>query len=388
MGGRPSKARILHVITRLDPGGSTTNTIVSVDRLREFGFDTALAYGVTADPGRTVRSRLEQLGLPVFYSPSLVRNPNPVKDVAALLALRRLIRGGAFDLVHTHSSKAGVLGRLAARQCGVPAVHTPHGHVFYGYFGRALSALFVRVERAMARSTARIVSLTDIETDESLARGVGRPEQYRTIHSGVPLDAFRAIPEERGAAFRARWNVPAGTFLFVSVGRLVPIKGHDVLLRAFARSDFRPRHAVLAVLGDGPLRRPLETLCSELACPDRVRFCGGGEDVRAALRAADAFALASRNEGMGRVFVEAMAAGVPPIGTAVGGVPAVLRHEQTGLLVPPDDPASLARALERIVAEEPLRLELGAAAARDVYPEYDEATMVRRLAGLYREVLT
>lgn len=383
----PTRPRILHVITRLDVGGSSTSTLISVDRLRAHGFETALAYGPTHDPDGRIARLLAERGVVRFFIPSLRRAPAPWRDLAALFALIRLVRRERFDLVHTHTSKAGVLGRLAAGACRLPVVHTPHGHIFYGYFGPLLTQLFVYVERGLAPGTTRIVSLTDAETRESLERRIGRPAQYVTIPSGVPLTQFSDLPETLGQTFRAVWRIPPKAVLFVSAGRLTPIKGFDLLLRAWAQIPRREPPLYLALVGDGEQRSALETLAAETGIADHVRFTGEQPDIRGALQAADAFVLASRNEGMGRVFVEAMAAGRPPIGTTVGGVPTLIRDRENGLLVPPEDPAALAQAMAALADDPAWRRALGARARTSVYPLYDEDTMLARLADLYRHVL-
>lgn len=390
--------KILHIITRLDCGGSATDTIVTVDRLRNHNFQTALAFGLTRVPDESVHALLAARKIPCFYLPPLVRNPSPGRDISALNGIFKLLKKEQFDLVHTHTSKAGTLGRLAAHWQGIPAVHTPHGHVFYGYFGPALTAVYVCVERLMARWTARIISLTDDETRESLERGLGRPEQYVTIPSGVPLALFKDIPGNLGAVFRNNLQIPPEALVFLSVGRLVPIKGFDILLKAFARAGFsaangcaagaKGKNIFLVIGGDGEERRSLEALAGQLGITPQLRFAGEIRDIRGALSAADAFVLASRNEGLGRVYIEAMAAGLPVIGTAVGGVPSVIRDRQTGLLVAGEDPEKMARALCAMAADDELRLTMGKNAADSISPKYDEDAMVARIAALYREVLS
>ena len=376
------------MITRLDPGGSATNTIVSVDRLRKHGFDTYLAYGPTMDPDGAIESRLSSIATPRFYVPNLVRNPSIFNDSLAFSRLKKIIKNGSFDLVHTHTSKAGILGRLAARACGVPSIHTPHGHIFYGYFGPLLTNLFVHAERLMARHTEKIISLTNIETSESLEKGIGTPDQYTTIHSGVPLASFRDINPASGAALRKQMGIDESAFVFVSIGRLVPVKGFDILLKAFAEAIFTNKNTCLIVAGDGDEKSRLESMAVDLGIADRVKFTGTLQDVRPALSSANVFVLASRNEGMGRVFVEAMAAGLPAIGTTVGGIPTLIDPGNTGWLVPPENPSALATALNEASAGVDMLKRMGRTAASFVFPEYDEETMIDRLATLYREVLS
>ena len=382
--GHPS--RVLHIITRLDAGGSATNTIVSAAGLRKEGFETALAYGATQDPDGAIRRRLESLGLPLFFVPSLVRNPSPPNDFKAWLDLKRVLRNNRFDLVHTHTSKAGVIGRLAARACGVPAVHTAHGHVFYGYFGRLLTRMFVGIERRMAPLAERLISLTDEETREALERNIGRPGQYVTIPSGVPIAQFRDV-DRSDPSFRRRLGIPPEATVFLSIGRLTWVKGYDVLLEAFSKAGFGSERPWLVLVGDGEERGNLEAQAQRLQIAGRVRFAGELSDIRAALAAATVFVLSSRNEGMGRVLVEAMAAGVPVIGTAVGGIPTLVKDGETGLLVPGGDAGALAKAMERMRTEPESRARWAERASRFIFPAYDESCMIAGIAAVYRDVL-
>ena len=382
--GRPPS--VLHIITRLDAGGSATNTIVSVAGLRKEGFETALAYGATQDPDGSILRRLQSLGISLFFVPTLVRNPSPLNDFKAWLEIKRVLQNQYFDLVHTHTSKAGVIGRLAARDCGVPVVHTAHGHVFYGYFGSLLTRLFVGIERRMAPLAERLISLTNEETREALDRNIGRPEQYVTIPSGVPIAQFRDLPRS-DASFRERLGIPRDATIFLSVGRLTWVKGCDLLLEAFSRADFHGDRPYLVLVGDGEEREKLEEQAKRLQIFDRVRFAGEMADIREALAASTVFVLSSRNEGMGRVLVEAMAAGVPVIGTAVGGIPTLVKDGDTGLLVPGGDAPALAKAMERMHTDPGLRTGLAECASRFIYPAYDESCMIASIAAVYRDVL-
>ncbi len=378
--------KVLHIITRLDPGGSASNTIVTVDLLRKYGFTTSLAYGVTQDPDGSIADTLKEKNITAFTINSLVRPPSPLKDLIALHEITKLLKTGNYDLVHTHTSKAGVLGRLAANKCGIPTIHTPHGHIFYGYFGRILTALFVFIERILARKTERIVSLTDQETKDCLNKHIGIPGQYVTIPSGVELSRFRDIHPDKGTEFRNEFDIPQNAFLFISIGRLVHIKGFDILLDAFSKADFKDKPAFLAIIGDGNERKPLELMVNRLGLTQYIRLTGNLQDVRPALSAGNAFILASRNEGMGRALIEAMAAGLPVIGTAVGGIPVVIDNGQTGVVVPSESPVALAHAMEELINNPEIRARMGTNAANAVYPKYDQNTMIEQLAKLYREI--
>lgn len=383
----PAGTHILHLITRLDAGGSATNTAMTCLRLCACpGLKVTLAYGPSPDLTPDLRQRLAaEPALRQVELPALVRDPAPGRDLRALLQVARLLRRERPQILHTHTSKAGLLGRWAGRALRVPwIVHTPHGHVFYGYFGSLRTRVFVGLERTGARCCHRIVSLTDRETEESLALRIGRPEQYRTIPSGVPLDAFMRPPGGSRERVRQELGIPAGALVALSVGRLEPIKGFDILLAAWAQLA-APRPSLL-LAGDGAERPRLEALVAAGSCGDRVRFLGARDDVPALLAAADLFVLASRNEGMGRAFVEAMAAGLPVIGTDVGGVRTFVRDGENGFLVPPEDPTALARAVSRIATLAPAaRQALGAAGRTTVVPAYSEDTMVARILEVYDE---
>jgi len=353
--------RVLHVITRLTVGGSSENTVASMVGLNRAGYDCALAVSFR-ESDAAVLEDARQRGCRLVDVPSLGREVALVSDVVALCRLLRLLGAERPHIVHTHTSKAGFVGRLAARIARVPAViHQPHGHVFYGYWGPRRTAVYTALERRAAAWCDRIVTLTERGTDEHLTRGIGRPAQYVTVPSGVPTARLRATAPSRPVA-RARLGVDAEAYLVVGFGRLVPIKGFDLLVEALPRLRAGVPSARLLLLGDGPERSTLERRADALGVADRLHVTGIVRDVAAHLAAADVVAAPSRNEGMGRALVEAMALGIPVVGAAVGGIPAVIVDGECGRLVPPEDPGALARALVELGRDEPLRRKLGEAA--------------------------
>ena len=376
--------RILHVITRLNRGGSATNTLLTVAGLPR-PFRATLVYGRTRELpplAREVADRVESLELP-----ALVRSPSPFHDLRALLGLYRVIRRGAFDLVHTHTSKAGVLGRAAARLARVRRiVHTPHGHYFHGgYAGPAMIGLFVHLERWAATFTDRIVALTDQEARDHLRLGIGTPGQFVTIPSGVDLEPYEK-PGEPAATVRAALGLPPHAGLIGSVGRLEPVKGHRYLVDAFAHLAPRFPDLYLALIGDGELAPALRDLVGRAGLADRVRFLGWRDDTPALLHALDLFVFPSLNEGMGRALVEAMAAGCPVVASRAGGIPEVLADGEAGLLVESGDALALARGIETLLLAPALRARL-AEAGRQRAQRYSLDVMRERIASLYRELL-
>ena len=380
----------LHVITRLTVGGSAENTVATMVALEAAGYAGPLAVGIAKSDAPSVDDARHR-GVRLLDVPALGREVG-VRDVAALVHLCRVMRAQRPAIVHTHTSKAGFVGRLAARLASVPAViHQPHGHIFYGYYGDGRTAFYIALERIAARWTDCIVTLTDRGTEEHLARKIGRRAQYRTVPSGVPTAALRAAAPSRSVA-RARLGLPEDAFVVAGLGRLVPVKGFDVLVAALRPLADAVPSSRLVLIGDGPQREELRVAARDLGVGGRVLVTGVTPDIAGWLAAADVLAAPSRNEGMGRAIVEAMALGLPVVGAAVGGIPAVVADGETGWLVPPGDSLALAAALVELARDEALRIKLGTAAvtraeafSTDVAQAamraiYDELTRAKGLA--------
>lgn len=377
--------RVLHVITRLTMGGSSELTIAQVEALGRAGHDCMLAVGLAESEAATVAGARRR-GCRLVDVAGLGRELSPARDLVALARLVALMRRARPGVVHTHTSKAGFLGRLAARLTRVPAViHQPHGHVFYGYYGPRRTALFVALERLAARWSDRIITLTERGTEEHLARGIGRPGQYVTIPSGVPVDALQAAAPTPAEA-RRRLGLGAADFVVVAAGRFVLVKGFDLLVAALPSLASAVPGSRLVLVGDGPERAALAAQAGTLGVADRLimpgAISGDPTGIALYLSAADVCAVPSRNEGMGRIVVEAMALGVPVVGAAVGGVPAVLGDEEAGRLVPPDDAAALAETLIELARDRAMRVKL-ATAGRARAQAFSASVAEARLLALY-----
>jgi glycosyltransferase involved in cell wall biosynthesis len=221
---RPNKLRVMHVITRMVRGGAQENTLATAAGIHGRGWESSLVIGPAFGPEGSLEPECLAAGMRLLRVSELVREVSPLQDGKALRQLVRLMRRERPHLVHTHTSKAGILGRLAARRAGVPVVvHTPHGHVFHSYEGRLKTQLFVRFERACAPLADRLIALTETERREHLERRVGRPAQWSTVHSGVDFAPFQDCRGMR-AAVRAELGMPADAVVLGTVGRLVPIK--------------------------------------------------------------------------------------------------------------------------------------------------------------------
>jgi glycosyltransferase involved in cell wall biosynthesis len=371
--------RVLHVITRLTLGGAAENTLASMVALAGAGYEGPLAVGLAESDGASVEDARRR-GVTLVDVPGLGREIGP-RDLVALVQLVALVRRLRPAVVHTHTSKAGFVGRLAARLARAPAViHQPHGHIFYGYYGAGRTALYIGLERLAACWTDRIVTLTDRGTDEHLARGIGRRVQYRTVPSGVPTAELRARAPGRAEARRAL-GLPADAFVVGALGRLVPVKGFDVLVAALPAVAAAVPSALVLLVGDGPERAALHAQAAACGVGRRLHVTGATAEIAHALAACDVLAAPSRNEGMGRALVEAMALGVPVVAAAVGGIPAVVGDGEGGRLVPAGDAAALAEALVELGVDDGLRAKLAAAA-----PARAEAFSAEAAAAAMRAV--
>ena len=280
-------------------------------------------------------------------------------------------------------AKAGTVGRLAARICGVPLiVHTYHGHVFHSYFGRARTRVFLTIERALGLATHRIVVVGDGQRDEIASYGVAPLSKIESIRLGLELSPFLRADTARGA-LRRELGIEGSTPLVGIVARLVPIKAHEVFLEAAVRIRAALPAVRFLVIGDGERRHELETLAHKLGLADSLTFLGWRRDMVGVYADLDVVALTSLNEGSPVALIEALAAARPVVSTAVGGVPEVVIHGETGLTVGVSDASALADAVLALLRDPSLAATLGAAGRRHVYPRYDSSRLVNDVRNLY-----
>ncbi|MEY4200782.1 MAG: Spore coat protein [Verrucomicrobiota bacterium] len=376
--------RVAHVITRLIVGGAQENTIASVLGLREKpGLEVSLISGPTAGPEGSLEPRVTQIPGLLTIVPELIRPVSPWHDWLAMRKLNRLLRSQRPDIVHTHSGKAGVLGRLAAHAAGVPIiVHTIHGPSFGPFQGALANFAFRAAERRAARVTTHFVSVANAMTEQYLAAGIGRPEQYTRIFSGFDLEPF--LNAKNDPALRAKLGIGPDDFVIGKVARLFEHKGHEDLIAAvLGMASLQPKLKLLFV-GDGKLRPKLEGLAAQ-SLRGRVVFAGlvRPEEVPDYLGVMDAVVHLSRREGLARVLPQALAAGKPVVAYDCDGAREVCLGNETGFLVPVGDLLSVSDRLEKLLEQPHTRECLGTRGRELVKEWFPTQRMVDDLHALY-----
>jgi len=366
--------RIVRIIARMNVGGPAWQVSVLTRRLIEPDFDSVLLVGDVGE-GEADFIRLRAPGLPHVRIEGLGRSVRPWSDLVALLRLIKFLRRVKPDVVHTHTAKAGVLGRLAAVVARVPfRVHTFHGHLLHGYFSPLKTKLVIMAERTLARRTDVIAAVGAQVRDDLLAAGIGRADQYRVVPPGVAQPDFVERAEARRALGLNEEQV-AITF----VGRLTTIKRPDRLVDAFRLIAERDSRATLIIVGDGELLEETRERARDLG--RRVRFLGWRSDLDLILAASDVAVLTSDNEGMPVTLIEASMAGVPCVTTDVGSAREVVDDGVTGFVARIDS-TDIARVLEVLVVDETQRREMGRQAAQRARERFGE----ERLAGDYAQI--
>lgn len=381
--------KVTHVITRMIVGGAQENTLFSVKGLAAMPeYQVSLVTGPeTGSEGDLLQGREE--GLDVVRVPALVRSINPMHDARALESLYRLFRRTRPEIVHTHSSKAGVLGRLAARMAGVPfVVHTLHSLVFHDYQPAPINLTYRTIKRSLAPLTDHYVSVSDNIRERAIAAGIATPERHSTVRSGFLTDEFMSQLIPRREA-RARFSIPEHRVVVGVVARFFPLKGHAEILEA-ARLLVRRQPDVLFVFaGGGPLLEQFQQAFAAADMAKNALFLGrvAPEDIPAVFSSFDLLAHASLREGLARVIPQAVLAGLPVVCYDLDGSGEVVRDGLNGFLVRPLDHAAFADRLDRLVADEQLRQKLGGRGREQIQVEFSVDEMVRRLAALYSDLL-
>ena len=382
------KLKIFQVTTRLSMGGVPLYVYRLASYLHQQGHETTIVYG-QADPGEgQLFDYIDKnaCGFLRVEIRGLVREISFFQDMRAFFSLAKFFWKERPDIVHTHTSKAGCLGRLAAFITRVPIViHSSHGTIVHGYFSPRKTKILIQVERWLKKITHYIVPVTELVRQELLQYSMAYPEKSVTIHAGFDLSGFKNIDSSRGA-LRREININAGTSIVGTVARLVPVKALDDLLRAAKIILDKKSNVCFVIAGDGESRKSLERLAKELGIDEKVIFLGFRSDLVVLYASFDIVVVSSLNEGCPASILEAMAANVPVVATNVGGVPDIIKSGFTGLLVSPRNPQQLADSVLHLVENANYRKELAHNAKDTAYREYSIEVSAARTEKLYLQL--
>jgi len=398
----------MRIITRLNIGGPSYQAIFLTQRLQDDEFQSTLLTGNVGPNEGSMESLADDRGVPFTRVKGLGREVSIKSDGLTVGRVYREIRRFSPHIVHTHLAKAGAVGRLAAKLARVPhIVHTYHGHVFRGYFSPRKTRLFLAIERRLARWSDRIIVLNEDQREEILGFGVGNPEQFACIPLGLELEPFLEADLLRGK-LRAELGLSELDPTIGIVARLVPIKAHDLFLRAARLIAGKIANAQFVIVGDGETRESLRHQATELgfrtvhhdsgsidrppsnsssdvdAC---VHFLGFRSDLAKIYADLDAVVVCSHNEGMPVAIIEALAAARPVVATDVGAIRSLVTHGETGLLVKPGDESGLAAAIQKQLDDREAATRMGRYGRCSVYPRLSIDRLEEDIRGLYLDLV-
>lgn len=386
-----SDVRVLRVIARLNMGGPALHVAYLTAGLDQRGYRTTLVAGTLAPGEASMAFVAEKLGVRAVKIDELHREISPIRDAVAVLRLARLIRRERPQILHTHTAKAGAVGRLAALLAGGArppiVVHTFHGHVLRGYFDPLRSAGFRVLERWLASISTALVAVSPQVRDDLVALGVAPAEKFAVIRLGIELEERVAAVADGRVECRRLMGIAPERFTVGWIGRMTGVKRTDDVLLALKRLRESGVDACLCMVGDGPDRAHVERRAHELGVVRHCLFLGYQVDVAPFYAAFDAIILPSSNEGTPVSAIEALAAGRPVVATRVGGVPDVVRDGEDGFLVDPGAVGEMADRLARLAADPALRERMGALGRARVIPRYAVDRLIDDMDRLYRSLL-
>ncbi|WP_342597147.1 glycosyltransferase family 4 protein [Cyanobacterium aponinum UTEX 3222] len=378
---RDKKLKILHLITRLVVGGAQDNTLLTVKNHDRTFYHACLASnpdGVWLDRAKDYSDH--------FYPLSSLVNPiSPLKDWKAFWDIVSILKKEKIDLVHTHSSKAGILGRLAANYCKIPVVHTIHGFPFHDFMPSWQRQFYITLEKAIAQKTDFFITVCELNRKEALELEIAREDNSQTIYSGIDFDKLDETFDSQ--SLRQELNIASETKIITMVGRLDQQKAPYYLITAFAKVVEKCSDTVLLLVGEGELKESLKNQVEKLDIEEKVKFLGSRNDVPAILNITDIFALSSLWEGLGRAMTEAMLIGKPVVVPNIYGIPETVHHNETGLLFEAKDTDKLAENLIFLL-ENPQECDRVGKNAKELTRKlFDGKEMVKRIEAIYQKVL-
>ncbi len=384
--------KIAHIITRMIIGGAQENTLLSCMGQVRDGHEVVLITGPTTGPEGKLLEKHDTTGLKIIEVEDLIRSINPLKDLRCYFVLRQIIKDEKFDVVHTHASKAGIIGRAAAWKEKVPAViHTVHGPPFHRYEKAWKNKLYVESEKFAAKRCHEILCVADAMTDQYVEKEIAPRAKFQTVHSGMDLRPYTDEPDPSALQkqVRAELNLPEDAIVVVKVARLFELKGHDYLIKAAKKAcaDNPDLHFIL--VGDGLLREAIELELKENGLLDRFLFTGlvPPTEVPRYVHAADILCHLSLREGLPRAVVQGLAAGKPAIAFNLDGAPEVVKTNETGFLCEAEQTSAVIDALNSLCKDKENRLRMGQNGKDLVTKLFSTECMVASLEKIYQNRL-
>ena len=376
------KIKLLHVITHLPIGGAQDNTLYTVELLNKDKYDISLSCNLN---GELVSRAKKVKHLKLYDVPNLRREVSIINDIRAFLYLYKLIKKENFTIIHTHSSKAGFLGRIAAMLNKTPIViHTIHGFAFHDYMNSFKKNIFIYLEKLSAKWTHGLVTVSNLNKKKVVDLGIAPIEKLKNIYSGIDLTLFI---NEKNDQFRKELNLDSNHLLLGSVGRLSNQKDPITMIEAFCIVIKMFPSAHLTLVGDGELRDEILIKINQLQLNGRVHLTGNKNDPWKIYHSLDLFIMSSIYEGLGRSITEALSCGVPVVCTSVEGVPEIVRENKTGILVPPKDPGALATGIIKSLNDMDNARKMAEEGRKFVNENFDVKKMVDDIDTLYDTLL-
>ena len=388
--------KVVHIITRLILGGAQENTLITCKLLAERGHEITLITGPAIGPEGELLSRTTNQRYDTVVLDKLIRPIHPLYDFLSYYQIKELLFRLQPDVVHTHSAKAGILGRFAAHHLkgkwseNVPAVvHTIHGLAFHPYQSKWLNKFYIAVEKSAAKRTDSFICVADAMTTQALDAGIGRPERFVTAYSAIEEDDFlQPISEQRRKDFRRKYGIPEGALVLITIARLFMLKGHEYIIESAKELSKRFDDAVWLFVGDGNLSEHFKKQVKELGLADRVKFTGllSPGDIPLAIQSSDILVHCSLREGLARALPQAMLCGKPAVSFDIDGAREVV-NENTGRLIEPKNVGQLTEACAELIEDKELREKLGQAGRESVKEKFAPATMVDKIEELYGRLI-
>lgn len=377
------QVRVLHIITNLAVGGAQDNMLVTVERLNRQKYDVSL---ITSSEGEWLQRAKNIASLNLVFVDSLKRHINPILDLITLYRVYSKIKAEKYAIVQTHTSKAGVLGRIAARLAGIPIIiHTHHGLNFHDNLHPALKFVFLKLERYLSSISDRLIMVTELNLEKSLRAKLAAREKFVNIYNGIDFGRFDSPVDIK--AKRKAIGVFSNERIVGTVGRLCRQKAPQDLIAAIPKILSLHKDVIFVFVGDGELLENMRTMTQKLGVESHVRFLGNRDDVPELLQVMDVFVLTSLWEGMPRSLTEAMYCARPVVATAVDGTPELVQHNKTGILAPPRDIEAISNSIITLLNDEAKAKQMGAAAKRRVAEEFSIEKMISEIEKLYDDLL-